>query len=241
MTYTEMQLNAVLKEYEELRTELRIAFQHQNTMIALIASTLGVLFTVSLNIYISDSFEETHYPLLLALYGAIIPGVIAFLGILWLDQIYRQVKLGTYVSTIERKVNKALGMEGSAEKAAMYWEQWVYNQTKGKSFFLKVNHYQYYYCMGLFALAPIMPAVFSLMLTNKTITELIIPCLTYENFSILLGLVFYILFWIFAGIYAKTVITLVELVGDANPSNNTPTQTPLHEEEAPPPTGSAAP
>lgn len=186
---TELSFQALMAEYSELRQELRSMLQHQFTIISIAVSILGVLFVLGLNIYSSEFFKVDMFPVICFIFHIIVPGASSFLGIMWLDTVYRQVELGTYTALLGERVRTLL-----SNPELMNWEQWLQSQTQKKvdgkiqkkSLLEKSTYYKYYICIGLFVVLPIASAIFGLFLIDfqccVALPYLVIAFLVYSLF-----------------------------------------------------------
>ena len=162
---SDMRFRAMLQECSDLRKELGLHLQMQNTIIALITTTSGVLVTIGLNLH-SKPLDERLQEIIFLIFCTIIPGVVAFLGMLWLWQVHRSKKMETYISIREKRLNTLVEAENNKDGSALYWEQWNYQQSSGKGFFDKVNSYQSYMCAAMFLILPIISFLVGIFLTN---------------------------------------------------------------------------
>lgn len=146
-------INVSLTEYKELRSELRDIISRQFLIISLTITILGTLFGFSVE-------KTTNVELIFLL---IIPCVSIFSGILWLDCIYRQVKMGTYISLIENKINKLFSYDN---KNALNWEHYA-DAEANTSFIKKINHWGYYFGLAFYLLMPAVSFVYSICVIKK--------------------------------------------------------------------------
>jgi len=117
-------LGMVLEEYKSLRTEAMAARDAQLAVLRFGVAIVGVL--VALGIALRD--EEG------ALAGAflclIVPSVIFFVLELWVGEIERAIRAGSFVAAIEERL--ALHFQDQAESAPMGWEIWLRQSVEGK-------------------------------------------------------------------------------------------------------------
>lgn len=109
ITYEVKELNGTFREkdYEMVRTELRHFSRNQLTIIS-------ILITAGISIY---TYTMTNPIKLVVATGFIIPILIAVLGTLWIDQIYRQRELALYSFLLEQSL--------SADYTTKGWEHYV--------------------------------------------------------------------------------------------------------------------
>ena len=84
--------NYLIEDYCFAKTEIHSTIETQFKILSILVTASSAVFALL--------FESGHLPLVIC--GClIIPGIYAFFGVLWLDQVYRQRRLATYVLTIE--------------------------------------------------------------------------------------------------------------------------------------------
>lgn len=124
-----------LKEYQEIRTELREVIGRQNTVlfssIAQFATLIGVGLAVLSTDFISDVMLWTS-----SIFGVLIPCITILLGVIWIDLAYRQIMMGSYIYSIETQVIQLLdlGESDTESRKVMFWEH--YNRKREKVDFL---------------------------------------------------------------------------------------------------------
>lgn len=192
-------VQAMLTEYQQLRTEMREIMQRQYTMLNLIVTTLGVVLGIGIKIYqdLPEEKIEAQGALIAFVFCLLIPGMMAFLGALWLDGVYRQTKIGTYISVLERKLNALLGGDNAPAVEIMGWERWNCNDFSGnrRSLLFRINYYQYYISLGLFLVVPPLSILMSFHMVKGFPPRLIL-CV---------GAACYVLFWLFAAVYIRRI------------------------------------
>lgn len=103
-----------LEEYKSLRQESLMALERQHTVLRFGIGLVGVLIGIGLQL----QDEEVLATVLLLLF---VPVLIVFTVILWMGEVERMVRAGTYLAKLERKVNQA---EGSGTDP-LGWEQYL--------------------------------------------------------------------------------------------------------------------
>lgn len=86
----------LLKDYEQVRSELRNYSKNQFAI-------LSILVTASIAILQFSKVDPSGSDLVFAT-GFLIPALFAYLGVLWLDQVYRQKELGCYSCMLEAEI-----------------------------------------------------------------------------------------------------------------------------------------
>ncbi|MBQ7897343.1 MAG: hypothetical protein IJ323_02855 [Clostridia bacterium] len=169
-------LDISLKEYQEIRAELREVIARQNTVlfssIAQFAALVSLGLTVLTTEYISNSILWASN-----IFGILIPCLTILLGVIWIDLAYRQITMGCYVYSIEVQVNQLIHCGGteSQPRQALFWEQ--YNHKK-----YKVDFISYLCSMMIYLVFPIMCFLIFLYITDgKFYTRY---CITAVVFSI---------------------------------------------------------
>ncbi|MDQ0359455.1 hypothetical protein [Breznakia pachnodae] len=141
-------LDSILAEYKEVKAESIHKLQIQITIISLYITIFGVLLTLGFQQHILSSIIHSMY-----FYCLIFPVISISISVIWIDQVYRQIKLSSYILLIEKKVNELLGVNNNIDEAAMFWEQWLRNDREDKNF---IHNYSFYcICLGIFLLFPL--------------------------------------------------------------------------------------
>ena len=188
----------VMTEYKELRQEVRNSFQIQNSLIALDASISGILIGLGMSIFLNGNYGEKYYYAISFLFCAIMPAVSMFLGIIWLDQVYRQVKLGAYIRNLENIVNRNVNAQNDDNINVLNWEHWVAQENQGKPLLLRTNYYYYFFCMAVFLLCPIICLLYGLWMVKYNVSNIWLP--------IAIGVITYILFVGFSIRYVRVIL-----------------------------------
>ena len=136
----EQVLTVIMKEYEMLRAESQDKQKTQFTMISLIVSAISIVFGLTADL--ESSAVKISLPIL---YCFLLPCTIMFFGILWLDQVYRQVMIGAYTVQIEDRINSLLRADmPSGMSNIIGWEQWLSAMRPTKGFWRRTNYYYAY-------------------------------------------------------------------------------------------------
>ena len=157
-------LTAMLTEYSELRQEIRNAQSKQTGMISLYVTILAAIFAAAAQIYTSviGTVSAMSPQVIAAVFIGILPLATEFMGVIYLDQVYRQVKLGVYVHIIEQRVNKTFP---NGKELTMNWESWA-QDIEDEGFFSKTNNYNYYVSLSLFILVEPISILFGLIMLS---------------------------------------------------------------------------
>ncbi len=161
-------IDVALTEYSELRAELREIISKQFTVISATFTILASLFTFGITLMSSKNKVDPEF--ISTIFYVIIPCFSMFSGILWLDYVHRQVKLGVYISLIETKINKKFVSEeklNDMNECPMFWEHYADSEAH-RHFFLKSNHWNYYFSMALYLGLPIISISYLKFIKNGT-------------------------------------------------------------------------
>ncbi len=148
-------IEVALAEYSALRAELRETIAKQFKVISTTFTLLASLFTAGATLISSN--VQTKPTFMSLLFYVIIPCFSMFSGILWLDYVYRQVKIGAYISLVETKLNAMFVKSEELQdvtKCPMFWEHYA-DEEAHRSFLLKSNHWNYYFSMALYIGLPL--------------------------------------------------------------------------------------
>ena len=200
-----MEDSYLIEDYIAAKTELRSAIDMQYKILSIIVTATAAVFVYLFKKDISK----------LVFCGClIIPGIYAFFGILWLDQVYRQRRLAAYIYEIE--TYEVLPSNPSTSVTG--WEHFVRNKRS----FTNTNtpsRYYYYICLGLFFFFPFFTYFFSSTFSGGSV-------LNVNNslfFPSLLGIILYVAFVVFAILYIKSILELgysFEISVSSRSSNN---------------------
>ena len=113
-----MLVKSILTEYVELRAEIRNSMQLQYTLLSLFITAMGIVFAL---IFKSNEDSIVNAIIMQSVGLCMIPGISAFCGAIWLDQVYRQIRIGSYIYKIEERINILLGSDKNGFPA-LYWE-----------------------------------------------------------------------------------------------------------------------
>lgn len=191
-------IDTKLAEYRELRAEIRGSMQLQWTILAVFISLFGVVFSL---IFKVDSDDLNKVYLQINFIGAcFLPGISALCGVLWLDQILRQIRVGTYVYFIEEEVSRIIGTD-STRQTSLNWEHSVKRDnmdsrsSRLKRFF-NPNLFYYYIGLGMFIVFPILSWILTFHIVGF-----------HLNCWIILGVIFFLLFLGFSAAQIKSILS----------------------------------
>ena len=116
-----MLLDTKLSEYKELRTELRMNMQLQWSILAAFLALFGVLFVI---LFKQTGDNDSLNPIVISCVGCfVLPALGAATGVLWLDQVLRQMRIVDYLYKIEEQVKEIL--DGRNIVPTLNWEHEV--------------------------------------------------------------------------------------------------------------------
>ena len=217
--------NYLIEDYCFAKTEIHSTIETQFKILSILVTASSAVFALL--------FESGHLPLVIC--GClIIPGIYAFFGVLWLDQVYRQRRLATYVLTIEASSEfKDCMLECGISRG---WETFIQARKKqehkhGHKFIINVvsflhkekytcssiipSRFYYYVCLALFYFFPLGTGVLSIAFNNIAVCS----APTLEKVVILIGAMLYICFIISSVIYIAAICKIG--IGESD-KNHTP-------------------
>lgn len=217
--------NYLIEDYCFAKTEIHSTIETQFKILFILVTASSAVFALL--------FESGHLPLVIC--GClIIPGIYAFFGVLWLDQVYRQRRLATYILTIEASSEfKDCMLECGISRG---WETFIQARKKqehkhGHKFIKNVvpflhkekyacssiipSRFYYYVCLALFYFFPLGTSVLSITFNNIAVCS----APTLEKVVILIGAMLYICFIISSFIYITAICKIG--IGESN-KNHTP-------------------
>lgn len=217
--------NYLIEDYCFAKTEIHSTIETQFKILSILVTASSAVFALL--------FESGYLPLVIC--GClIIPGIYAFFGVLWLDQVYRQRRLATYILTIEASSEfKDCMLECGISRG---WETFIQARKKqehkhGHKFIKNVvpflhkekyacssiipSRFYYYVCLALFYFFPLGTSVLSIAFNNIAVCS----APTLEKVVILIGAMLYICFIISSFIYITAICKIG--IGESN-KNHTP-------------------
>lgn len=212
--------NYLIEDYCFAKAEIHSTIATQFKILSILVTASSAVFALL--------FESGHLPLVIC--GClIIPGIYAFFGVLWLDQVYRQRRLATYVLTIEASSEfKDCMLECGISRG---WETFIQARKKqehkhGHKFIKNVvpflhkekyacssiipSRFYYYVCLALFYFFPLGTSVLSIAFNNIAVCS----APTLEKVVILIWGMLYICFIISSVIYITAICKIG--IGESN-------------------------
>ena len=151
----------ILENYRYAKSENVSTIATQYKILSILITATAAVF-----VYILDNESSDTLPLIICS-CLIIPGLYAFFGALWLDQVYRQRRLAAYIYRIEEKC--LTEQDRDVVIGHMGWEHFVRLTNNS---FKRVNtpsRFYYAICLGLFTFFPVATAVFSCIYSGENV------------------------------------------------------------------------
>jgi hypothetical protein len=197
-------LSAMLAEYSELRQEIRNAQAKQTSLITSYITVFVAIFTLAANLY-AEFPSRLDMPIVITVFFALVPFATTFMGAIYLDQVYRQVKLGVYISDVESNINRSFP-NTKISVPTMGWEHWA-QAHEGRNVFTRINHYNYYVCLMLFLVVTPVSVYFGLLLIKHD------PI--WSTIGLRLSAVAYSCYFLYAGVYMIRLFKLFKKIPKA--------------------------
>ena len=185
----------LIEDYRAAKAELLSTIDQQFKI-------LSILVTATAAVFVYLFKKDVHQLVFCAC--LIIPGIYAFFGALWLDQVYRQRRLAAYIYEVEStiKVNST---------SSFGWEHFIQRNRESSSINKPSRRY-YYICLGLFFGFPPVTFVFSCLYRGGNVLDF-----HHDMFwPALLGVFLYFFFLVAAGLYIWSIKKLSNSFSDNN-------------------------
>lgn len=138
----QIELSYCIEDYKAAKAELLSTIDMQFKI-------LSILVTATAAVFVYLFKKDPHQIVFSAC--LIIPGIYAFFGTLWLDQVYRQRRLAAYIYEIE---NISAFPHNRSVALSAGWEHYVQGNRR-KQRLNKPSRYYYHICLGLFFAVPV--------------------------------------------------------------------------------------
>ena len=197
-------LKIILTEYQTLKDEEKTIFSFQFTVIGIWITFLGILLgslfeqiqsienfaTEFVGKNLDKNMQEIvsnttilvqNREMFSLILFILIPGVCALFGLIWLDLTTRFIKEAHYIFIIEHKILKQY-------PDTIGFDHFVFNETKDKGFFSKINYIYYYLVLGIMILCPVlvMYVYYNFAYINPNVCDDIMLFVAIEIFNILM-------------------------------------------------------
>ena len=183
----------LIEDYRFAKTELLSTIESQFTILSILVTASAAVFVF---IFGQDSLSFTICGCL------IIPGLYAFFGILWLDQVYRQRRLAMYILTIER-TKEFSGQTIEGNFLHLGWETFIKSGKKYTSSKIPSRLY-YFVCLGLFLFFPSVTSIFAMCFGGINIFH----AERKIFYTVVVGALLYLAYLIFSTIYVVIILKL---------------------------------
>ena len=194
---------ALLTEYSCLRAEAQHDDTHQielvtitfSALVALVAAAAAFQKAIPQNVGIFLSFVA-------------FPCLVMFMGLLWIDLIYRRTRFGGYTKKLENKINALLKQNQDSSDKIMEWEHWTQDLEDGTGFFHVTRYFRGYIVSGSWLIAPFLVMGPYLLLAEGSPSEAFSLVCTKARayFPVtLFMLVIYAIYFIFFYLYLKKI------------------------------------
>ena len=200
----EIELTYCLEDYKAAKTELLTTIDMQ-------FKVLSILVTATAAVFVYLFKKDPHQIAFCAC--LIMPGIYAFFGTLWLDQVYRQRRLAAYIFKIETMVEFP---KGRCAFAGEGWEHFVHGKRRSDRL-NRPSRYYYHICLGLFFAVPVAVFILACVYSKSgnvldPAHELLVPAL--------IGIVIYSLFIVFSVLYIRSINSLASSFSQSSPTNS---------------------
>ena len=142
-----MDIDALLAEYTALKAEETSFEQSQMQIATALFSFIAAI--IGLNFFFQESnnikTESSQYMIL-----GFCPLLICFFGILWMYQLYCQMRFGAYLYHLETDINECY----KDHKRKIYFEHWLIRQEPQTGFFQRTSRLYGYITLGTWLLSP---------------------------------------------------------------------------------------
>lgn len=144
-------LQALLAEYSCLRAEAQHDDSHQIQLATITFSTLVAIAGVAAAFPIRSSERAGVFFCFAAL-----PCLAMFMGLLWIDLIYRRTRFGCYTKVLENKIDRLLEPNILAPQRVMEWEHWIRQIESDSALLGNTGYFRGYVVTGSWILAPLL-------------------------------------------------------------------------------------
>lgn len=202
-------LQALLTEYSCLRTEAQQDDTHQIQLVTISFSALVALAAAAATL--SDNIPEKVG---LFFFLILLPCLVMFLGLLWIDLIYRRTRFGCYTKRLENKIN-ALLQEKTSFQPIMEWEHWIQDLEDGKGFFRTTRFFRGYIVSGSWLISPLLVTTSYILMAEgpvfQTLSRIFSVALTFWPLTLFMAAVYGVYYGLFY-IYLKKITGFPHLV-----------------------------
>lgn len=202
---------AMMTEYTSLREEAQHDDTHQIELVTIAFSTLTALIGAA------AAFQDIIPPqAALFLSFVVLPCLTMFLGLLWIDLVYRRTRFAAYTRAMENKINLYLNSTGPADQRVVAWEHWLQTLKPIKGILPAPRFFRGYVLSGSWIVAPFLFAGAYFILSGQSFCQCVDEFKTLihthwlvSSFMALIGIIYY---WLFST-YIREIRQLSKLDG----------------------------
>jgi hypothetical protein len=207
----DQKINVLLTEYTEIRAEMKLNIQQQTTLLATAMTTVGITvgFAIALldkNIILNPNI---HLAIKFLLF-VVIPGISTFFAVLWLDQVFRQLRVAAYTRNIEQHLQRVLLSDTNRVFFPKGYETFLDDLAEKNP--LNVHRYYYYICLGAFLILPLISIIGCLIVEGM-------PKDFLSALFITGSIVIYVLGLVFGSIFVHNILKLFKETGRSSRLN----------------------
>lgn len=138
-----------------------------------------------------------------------------FMGLLWIDLIYRRTRFGCYTKILENKINGLLRQNQDAPDKILGWEHWIQDLEDGTGFFNVTRFFRGYVISGSWLIARFLVMGTYLLLAEgtffQTLSHISAKACVFWPISLFMGIIYLIYFFFFVT-YLKKIVDFPKLV-----------------------------
>jgi hypothetical protein len=167
---------ALLKEYQSLRSEIELAIRNQVRILGYGGTVLGVFAGIGV---VRPSF----------LISTALPSIAFFFAVLWSIEQTRMMRAGDYISTIESRLN-----DEHFGEPVMLWESWLRYRGEGQPEWdiYQIHYWSQYLIIAVFILIEAFGIV-SVLTWNPGEIQLVLKLGLTTLYLLFIGVMFYVL------------------------------------------------
>lgn len=149
-------IELIMSEYDMIRSETRMFFNLQFTVIGIWITLSGILIGFVLNdlssFTINDEMTAMNIILIKFILSILLPGSSGFLGVIWLDFSYRIARNSYYTYQIEDKVKSMI----NTKVELLGWEHFIKSDGLKMAPVKWIDYFYYFAVMGvIFIVVPL--------------------------------------------------------------------------------------
>ena len=202
---SEQKINILLTEYTEIRAEMKLNIQQQPTLLATAMTTVGVTVGFAIALLDKNIIADPNIHLAIKfLLFVVIPGISTFFAVLWLDQVFRQLRVAAYTRNIEKYLQSVILTDTNLDIFPKGYETYLDDLAEKNP--LNVHRYYYYICLGAFLILPFVSIVGCLLVEGT-------PKGLFSTLFIIAFVIIYFLGLGFGGVFVFNILKLFRETG----------------------------